>query len=174
MEIPVATTERLLLRPFERTDIDRLHAILSNENVIRYLPNPVPPAYTRVTLILERILEHWEKYGYGLWAVEQLARPGLIGWCGLQYLPDTHETEVAYLLDEPVWGKGFATEAAKASINYGFAKLGLGQIIAIVHLDNAASRHVIEKLGMGFVDETRYFGIDCYRYAAEATAQQIG
>lgn len=174
MEIPVVTTERLLLRPFVYADIERLHLILSNENVIRFLPNPIPPTYGRVTLIVERILKDWEQHGYGLWAVEETKAPGLIGWCGLQYLSDTDETEVAYLLDEPAWGKGFATEGAKASLQYGFGQLALKRIIAIVHLDNDASRHVIEKLGMRFVDQTRYFGIDCYRYAADRVAPTQG
>jgi RimJ/RimL family protein N-acetyltransferase len=60
---------------------------------------------------------HWEKYGYGNWGIRLRDSPELIGWAGLQYLPELEETEVGFLLDRLYWGKGYATEAAQASFN---------------------------------------------------------
>jgi ribosomal-protein-alanine N-acetyltransferase len=70
-------------------------------------------------------------------------------------------------LERPAAPPGVATEAAKAGLRYGFEQVGLEHIVAIVHVDNGASQRVAQKLGMGFVDQARYFGIDCHRYAIE-------
>ena len=92
----------------------------------------------------------------------------MIGWCGLQYLPNTDETEIAYLLDRAVWGQGLATEAARAALRFGFDTQNLDRIIAIVHPDNLGSQKVALKAGLAFVDRTRYFQMDCFRYALDA------
>jgi ribosomal-protein-alanine N-acetyltransferase len=89
------------------------------------------------------------------------------GWCGLQFLPETAEVEVAYLLGPSHWGRGLATEAAKASLEYGFEQVALDQIVALVHPDNRASQRVIEKLEMPFVNVAEYFGITVRRYLME-------
>ena len=112
-------------------------------------------------------LHHWEEHKLGWWALEPCSENKLIGWSGLQYLPETEEVEVAYLLSRPYWGRGLATEAATACLQYGFEELELERIIGLVHPGNMASQRVIEKLGMSFVDQARYFGIDVYRYVIE-------
>jgi ribosomal-protein-alanine N-acetyltransferase len=167
MLIPVLETARLLLRPFTQADVDPLHAILSDREVIRYLPDTTPPSRERVVDFVDRQIAHWHDRGFGWWGVEYQGRPQLLGWAGLAYLPATGEVEVAYLLTKAAWGQGIATEAARACVAYGFERIGLRQIIALVHPENAASRRVILKLGMAFVDEAHYFGIDVHRYALE-------
>jgi ribosomal-protein-alanine N-acetyltransferase len=167
MEIPTITTYRLVLRPLAEEDVDPLHRILRDGDILRYFPNTDPPARDRVQKLISDQLRHWEERGYGWWAVELRSRDGLIGWSGLQFLPETEEVEVAYLLGRSFWGRGLATEAAQACLQYGFGQVGLESIVAIVHPENAASRRVIEKLGMSFVDRARYFGMDCYRYAID-------
>jgi len=109
-------------------------------------------------------LAHWEKYGYGWWATLLRSDHTFIGWSGLQFLPETDETEIAYLLDPDFWGQGLATEAAKAGLRYGLDELGMETIVAIVHPENAASRRVIDKLGLSFVAQKPYFGMECCRY----------
>ena len=74
----------------------------------------------------------------------------LIGWSGLSYLEDTGEVEIGYGLAKPYWGRGLASEAAAATIKYGFEQLGLPRIVAIASPDNITSRRVLEKLGMKF------------------------
>jgi RimJ/RimL family protein N-acetyltransferase len=167
MNIPTLTTARLVLRGFAESDVDPLYQILSDADALRYFPDPRPPSRERVQKIISNQLQHWERYGYGWWAIEQRSRNGLIGWSGLQFLPETVEVEVGYLLGQPFWGQGLATEAAQACVQYGFEQLGLQTIVGIVHPENVASQRVIEKLGLSFVDRTRYFGMDCYHYRME-------
>jgi RimJ/RimL family protein N-acetyltransferase len=168
MNIPTVTTSRLTLRPFAEADADPLHRILGNSDVLRYFPNPNAPSLEQVQRFIARQLAHWQDHSFGWWAVELRAAPGLIGWNGLQFLPETGEIEVAYLLDKPHWGQGLATEGAQASLQFGFETLGLKGIVAIVHPENRASIRVIEKLGMSLVDRTHYFGMEVLRYRREA------
>ena len=170
MKIPTITTARLILRGFSEEDVEPLHRILGEEGVLRFFPNTDPPSQDRVQRLILGQLKHWEERGYGWWAIEPRSQSELIGWSGLQFLPETEEIEVAYLLDKAFWGQGFATEAARASIQYGFEDLSLESIVGIVHPENIASQRVIEKLGMTFTTRTQYFGMDCYRYAIERSS----
>ena len=165
MIVPTLATPRLTLRPFTEDDAEPLHRILSDREVIRYLPNTEPPPLDRVQSFVARQLKHWDEHGFGWWAIEPRARQELIGWSGLTFLPETGEVEVAYLLNKPVWGQGLATEAATTCVRYGFETVGLERIIALVHPENAASQRVIRKLGMSFVDRSHYFGIAVDRYS---------
>jgi [ribosomal protein S5]-alanine N-acetyltransferase len=165
MKIPSLNTKRLILRAFETSDVDPLFQILAEEEVLRYFPNPKSPPREKVDRLIQNQLEQWEQYGYAWWAVTLASSGELIGWCGLQFLPETGETEVGYLLGKPWWGKGYATEAASASLNFAFQDIHhLDEIIALVHPDNQASIHVIEKIGLHFVDIASYFGMVMQRY----------
>lgn len=164
---PTIITPRLLLRAFTHQDVVPLHRLLSGEGVLRYFPKAEPPSLDRVEKMISRLLTHWEERGYGLWAVESRSTEELMGRCGLQHVPETDEIEVDFILGRDFWGEGFATEAGQASVRYGFEDLGLESLVGIVHPENNASQRVLEKLGMEFVDERRYFGMECYRYTIE-------
>jgi len=168
--IPRIKTARLTLRPFRESDAAPLHHILGEEGVLRYFPNTRPPSIEGTQKLIQAQLRHWEENGYGWWAVEPRESVDLIGWNGLQYLPETAEVEVGYLLKKSYWGQGLAAEGGIEGLRYGFDELGLDEIIAIVHPDNFASQRVIEKLGMGFIDNTQYFGMEVYRYRIEAAS----
>ena len=169
-QIPAVTTSRLVLRPFVPEDVEPLHRIMNDREVMRYFPVADPPPLEKVDRLIQGQLKHWEAHGYGWWAVELRSDSQLIGWSGLQFLPETNETEVAYLLGKPFWGRGLATEGARAGLRFGYEELGLEKIVAIVHPDNVASRRVIEKLGMHGGDRAHYFGMDVYHYALERHA----
>jgi len=158
MAVPVLETERLFLRPFSMDDLDDLVDILSNPEVTRYLAGDGTPSREHVERLLGRIKEHWEERNYGWWAVCLKKDPKVIGWCGLGYLEETGETEVLYMLDVPFWGKGIATEAALASLRYGFEQTDLQRIIALAFPDNIASQRVMQKCGMSYEKEAPYFG----------------
>jgi ribosomal-protein-alanine N-acetyltransferase len=164
------TTERLILRPFTEQDADALHRVLSVRQVHRYFPRTDPPSREQVEKIIARQLAHWEEHGCGWWAVVWRESQELIGWCGLQFLPEFGETEVAYLLSRPYWGKGLGTEAAWVAAQFGFQTLGMERLVAIAHVENAASQRVIEKLGMSFVEQLSLWGIECYRYSLPRAA----
>jgi ribosomal-protein-alanine N-acetyltransferase len=151
--------------------------------VLVYFPTTKAPPLDRVQRLVVGHLKHWDEHGYGWWAVEPRASqttrsPGtarvsdsaLIGWAGLTYLPETDETEVAYLLDKPFWGRGLATEAARASLRYGFEELAIDTIVGVVHPDNLASQRVLTKAGLSFVEPAHYFGMDVLRYTIERSA----
>lgn len=169
-EMPTLTTQRLTLRPYTPEDIDPLHRLLNEGDVLRYFPNPTPPSLEQVEKWVSHFLAHWQEQGYGWWALDQPGDPSLMGWCGLTFLPETGETEVAYLLGRRHWGKGFATEAAAAALGFGFEQLALRRIIGLVHPDNRGSQHVLEKVGMSFVDRSVYFGMELLRYWADRDA----
>jgi ribosomal-protein-alanine N-acetyltransferase len=149
---------------------------MGERDVLRYFPRTDPPPRDRVQKVVSGQLKHWDEHGYGWWAVEPRPERRFIGWCGLQYLPETDEVEVAYLLARAFWGKGLATEGAMASLQYGFEQHQLDTIVAIVHPENIASRRVIEKLGMSFTGGAHYFGMDVYRYVLDRSsfAAQLG
>jgi ribosomal-protein-alanine N-acetyltransferase len=164
----VIQTLKLMLRPLEAGDAEVLHRIYQTEGVLQYFPNSAPPPLERVERFIISQHEHWEKFGYGNWGIVPEGESQIIGWAGLQYLPELNETEVGYLLDKPFWGKGFATEAARASIQFGFGQCNLDHVIALVHPENLASRRVAEKCGMTYVDMIHLWGIDLMRHRIDS------
>ena len=164
MKIPTITTTRLCLRPFMEDDVGPLHAMLAEKDFLRYFPNPEPPPLDRVEKYLALQEKHWQEHGYGRWAVELIDHGGLIGWNGLQYLPDTDEIEIGYILAKSHWNRGLSTEAARVGLRLAFEKLDLDEVVAIVHSENLASQRVTEKLGMRLTYEAEYFGMAAYRY----------
>jgi ribosomal-protein-alanine N-acetyltransferase len=164
MKIPQVTTARLLLRPFDDSDAKPLHALVSVEGMLQYFPGPGQPTLEQVQRLIERQILHWQEHGLGWWGVELIDEGELLGWNGLQYLPETEEVEVGYLLAKPYWNKGLATEGARAALRFGFDELQLEQIVGIVHPENKASERVLEKLGMRFTEQTEYFDMQVFRY----------
>jgi ribosomal-protein-alanine N-acetyltransferase len=170
MKPPRITTVRLCLRAFDQADVEPLHRILCGPDVLRYFPRPDPPPRERVARMIARLMQHWEEHGYGVWAVTSRANGALMGRCGLQYLPETDEVEIDFLLGRDFWGQGFAAEAGRASLRFGLENLTVERIVGIVHPENLASRRVLEKLGLNFVERKPYFGMDCLRYAVARAA----
>jgi len=169
IQIPALKTNRLTLRPLQPLDAIVLHHIYQSEGVLRYFPDPDPPPPEKIQRLIAAQLAHWEKYGYGNWGILPEGEKEIVGWAGLQFLPELDETEVGYLLDRPFWGKGYATEAALASLNFGFERFNMDHIIALVHPDNLASRRVIEKCGMIYVETLSLWGIELMRHKTVKT-----
>jgi [ribosomal protein S5]-alanine N-acetyltransferase len=160
-------TERLTLRLLQPGDAETLYRIYQGEGVLRYFPSPTPPPLDRVQRFVTHQQAHWEKYGYGNWGILPEGEREVSGWAGLQFLPELNETEVGFLLDPRWWGKGYATEAARASLKFAFEHTPLDHIIALVHPENSASRRVIEKCGMRYVETIFLWGIDLMRFRVE-------
>jgi ribosomal-protein-alanine N-acetyltransferase len=168
--IDTIATPRLILRALTEEDIEPMVRILGGEDVLRYFPKTDPPPRERVEKMILGLLRHWDEHGYGLWAVESRTSSELMGRCGLQHLPELSEVEVDFILGKPFWGQGFATEAGRASLRYGFEQLGLERVVGLAHIDNRASQRVLEKLGMELVEQRQFWGIECYHYAVERPA----
>lgn len=147
----VVETERLLLRTFTELDTNLVYELNIDPDVTRYTHDPVR-GLAHASEILEKvILPQYALYNHGRWAVH--LKPGLqfLGWCGLKYRPELNEIDLGYRFKKEAWGKGYAKEAAWASIKYGFEKLGLKQITGRAEIDNPASWKVLEKCGMTYV-----------------------
>jgi len=172
--IPTITTARLCLRAFTLDDVDALSRIMGVPEVLRYFPVTTPPTRDQAESFIRRQLDHWHEHGLGWWAIDAVHGDGMIGWAGLQHLPETNETEVAYLIAREHWGQGLAVEAALAGLRFGFETLGKDPIIAVVHVDNIRSYRVLDKLGMTRDRRDRYFGIEVYHYTMyKATYQSL-
>jgi ribosomal-protein-alanine N-acetyltransferase len=162
--IPTISTPRLLLRSWTLEDAPALLQVLQEPDIFRYFPPSPPPTLEKTGRYIAHQLAHWQERGYGHWAVATQADGQVVGWNGLEYLPETDETEVAYLLSRQVWGRGLATEAARAAVEFGFGTCILSAIIGLVHPDNAGSIRVLEKSGLTFSNRAVYWGLEMLRY----------
>jgi [ribosomal protein S5]-alanine N-acetyltransferase len=166
MNIPFIETPQLILRPWSLEDAGALYNILQEPGILEYFP-PQSFSEGKTEGYIEHHLKHWQEKGYGHWAVTLKGENKVVGWNGLEYLPETDETEVGYLLSHRVWGRGLASEAAQEAVRYGFKQAGLQTIIGLVHPANVASIRVLEKCGLEFVDRKVYWGLEMCRYRIE-------
>ena len=145
-------TERLLLRPLEMGDLDAFAPVWADAVVMRHIGSGSPRDRAGSQELLERLVAHWDEHEFGLWAVVPKGEPAPVGWAGLMvpsFLPAVlPAVEVGWLLARPWWGRGLATEAGAAAIEWGFGGLGLDRLISIIYPDNTASLRVADKLGM--------------------------
>jgi ribosomal-protein-alanine N-acetyltransferase len=150
MDFPIETP-RLLIRPFtaEDGDIAAMHALFSDPEVMKYIGGKPLDSIERTRERILRWIGYQEKFGYTLWAVIEKSSGELIGDCGLfPFENEGPEVEVGYDLRRDRWGRGYATEAARACLDYGFDKRKLERIVAVTYPEHIASRRVLEKCGM--------------------------
>ena len=146
----VIETDRLLLRRLTMDDLDALAALYGDPQVRRYFPDGTQ-SREQTREELEWIIDvYYGQYGYGLWATILKESGAFIGRCGLLpwQIEGRTEVEVAYLLDRSYWGRGLATEAARAIVDYAFTTLSVRRLICMFDPDNDASRRVAAKVGM--------------------------
>lgn len=143
-------TPRLLLRPWRDADVTAYAELSADPAVMEFLQPVSEPGAAEAWA--GRVRSHWQRYGFGQWVVEVPGEAGLIGVIGLSTVSyEAHFTpavEVAWRLARAQWGRGYATEAARAAVDYGFGTLGLTEIVAITVPANLRSRRVMERLGM--------------------------
>src|SRR5687768_9782295 len=164
MPLPLAT-ERLLLRPATLEDLDTWCAISRDAEEAWFGAASSTPDDARANLA--RHIAHHEQHGFGLWAVELRATQEMIGATGLVHLDDGPEIEGGYRFLRTHWGNGYATEAARASIQYGLGELGLERIVAVTLPTNRASRNVMERCGMTYVGVVNVYGHAQVKYAID-------
>ncbi|MEZ4668871.1 MAG: GNAT family N-acetyltransferase [Anaerolineae bacterium] len=162
-------TPRLTLRSFQPDDLDVYHEqIYSDPDVMLYLPGGVPRSRERTNEVLEFTFKHEEEHGITLWAVINKEDNRFIGQCGLVYLKNSPDVEIAYALGKEWWGQGIATEAGAASLRYGFEVGGLPRILGLAVPANTASQRVMQKIGMQYQGETtQYYNTTLALYRIE-------
>jgi RimJ/RimL family protein N-acetyltransferase len=163
----ILETERLYLRPFETKDLDMLVPMYSNINVMRFIGTGKTLARTQAEKSIAMWNEYEKKNGFSNWAIIRKEDNAFIGKCGLSRLPDESDIEISYILDEPYWGMGYATEISKAVLEYGFNRLNFKRIVAMAYPQNSPSIKVIEKIGMKYEKEAEYWGIKFLFYSIE-------
>jgi RimJ/RimL family protein N-acetyltransferase len=144
------TTARLRLRLWRDEDLPSFAALNSDPRVMQYMAKMLDRRESDASA--ERIRQSFARCGFGLWAVEVIGVADFIGFTGFS-VPGfaAHSTpcvEIAWRLARDYWGYGYATEAASAARDYGFAHLGFKQIVAITVQANQRSRNVMERIGM--------------------------
>ena len=165
-------TPRLYLRQFTPDDLDDLCPIFNNAEVVKFIKADLPVTREDTDHALQSMISHWERHGFGRWAVVEKETKRLIGYGGLRNLYGT--PELVYLLDRPYWGKGLATEIAGACLKWGFETRSFEHIVAITRPEHAVSRRVMEKVGMTYEKKTSYLEVEVVQYTiSRATYQSL-
>jgi ribosomal-protein-alanine N-acetyltransferase len=158
-EVPVLRAGRVLLRGWRAEDLDPFAALNADPRVMEHFPAPLSRAQSEA-FVCDRIVPHFAEHGYGLWAVEVPGVAPFIGFVGLQASSfEAHFTpcvEIGWRLAAPYWGRGYATEAARAAIGFGFAEANLEEIVSFTVPANRRSIAVMERLGMTYAGEFQH------------------
>lgn len=151
-------TERLVLRRWRPEDLEPYAEICADPEVMRWIGKGQVRTHEECARALASFERAWEDRGFGLFALELRAARGLIGFVGLSvpdFLPEIlPSVEIGWRLAAAYWGKGLATEGARAALAFGLGQLGLDRIVSIHQLGNGASGRIMEKLGMRLERET--------------------
>lgn len=163
------TTERLRLRPATLSDVDFWVGLHADPEVSRFVGEY---GRERAEVRLRGIEDSWAARGYGLCVVESLATGEALGRCGLNWWEQFGETEVGWTFAREHWGRGYATEAARAVLDWGFKDLELTRITAMIHPGNRASIAVAERLGFTPRREDEVLGKPCTVYALDRSGER--
>lgn len=146
-------------------DLEEMAALRANPEVMLYISHGEPHSREKVEKSIGINEKSWNEKGFGKWSVRQKGSDRLMGWCGLGALDQSEEIEVGYGFAKEFWGQAFATEAATASLRFGFEHVRLDRIVAVAFADNLASLRVIEKIGLKYERIGHYYGEDLPYYA---------
>ena len=144
--IPRLETERLLLREWRNEDIEAWSGFVADADVTRWL-NGEPQSRADAWRNIATTVGHWQLRGYGFWAVERKSDSALIGQIGLNNPEGWPGLEVGWTLGKPYWGAGYASEAARAAMAYGFMTQPVERLISVIHVDNKPSQAVAQRIG---------------------------
>jgi ribosomal-protein-alanine N-acetyltransferase len=146
----ILATERLILRHWRDEDLDRVAAITADPEVMRFFH--LTRTREQSDAWVARVRAHFDRHGFGIWAVEAPGVAPLIGFVGLVHVPDdlpcAPAVEAAWTFGAPWWRRGYCTEAARAAMADGFARLRLPEIVAFTATTNLPSQGVMRALGM--------------------------
>jgi RimJ/RimL family protein N-acetyltransferase len=156
----VIDTGRLILRRFTTDDLDAFYQLGSQPEIIRYAQSaPLASREQALEFMKAAPFHDYATYGYGRFACVWKASGEVIGFSGVKYVPEIEDTELGYRFLPEYWGRGLATEAGRASIEFARSTLGLDRLVAMVHPANVASARVVTKLGFSVEKTLRYSGL---------------
>jgi len=168
-------TERLILREVLPTDIDGFFKLDGDPEVLRYLGIKPVNDKTQVIDTINKIRQQYLDNGIGRWAMVEKETNNFIGWTGLKLekiKTNNHVNyyDLGYRLLRKYWGKGFATESAIASLQYGFEKLGIQEVYAAANCENIGSNNILKKVGLNFIETFDLEGVKHNWYSMDAAA----
>ena len=155
----IIETERLILRPLELSDAEAMFTMDNNPNVHKYLWQNPTQNIEETIKVIEYVQKQYVDNNIGRFATILKATGEFIGWTGIKFITDhvengnTNFYDYGYRLDEKFWNKGYASEATKAWLDYGFKEMKIEKMNAYTHAENGASNHILEKHGMQFMED---------------------
>lgn len=159
------TTKQLYQRPWRSDDAGIVLMMYAKPNVMRWIPGGLWDR-GQTERFVARMIEAHERQDFCIYPVLLKESDRIIGHCGLNRLERGPEVEIAYLFDEPYWGRGFATEITCAVLQRAFAVTDLERIVAVAFPDNVRSIAVMERAGMHTIGMARHFNADVVKYEA--------
>ena len=154
------------MRPFAPDDVEAAFGVFGDAEVMRWCAGEADASVEATRDRLARYAAHQVRYGFSKWAVLDGVSGEYLGDAGIMTLRETSELELGFRLARHAWGRGLATEVARAWLEHGLRTIGLPRVIAFAHPDNAASLRVLDKLGMTFDRSDRLAGMDALVYTA--------
>ena len=164
----ILKTDRCYLRELSVDDAQSFYDLNADPEVVKYTGDKAFNDIHEAKSFLQNY-NQYELYGYGRWAVIDNSTGDLLGWCGLKYSSDLNEVDLGFRFFKKYWNQGYATETAKASIEYGFNELNLAKIVGRAMEANIGSIKVLEKTGMTFVAKFEFDLHDGVLYQIENT-----
>jgi RimJ/RimL family protein N-acetyltransferase len=160
-------TERFLIRELSEQDVEGMFELDSNPNVHAFLGNEPIQTIGEALKYIQFVQQQYKAYGIGRWAIIDKASGDFVGWTGFKFITEPINNhinfyDIGYRLVERYWGKGVATETAKACLNYGFTQLNLREVYGMCHVDNKASKSVLQKCGLQLIEQFEYKNMPCF------------
>jgi len=182
--VPRLETARTWLRPWSVCDTKDYARILRDPQVTRYLGCGLKYSAKRalasvIAMVsdvearwgIHKLMRHWQRWGFGEWAVEEKASGELIGRIGLTHHPtwiaDNAKVEIGWLLARNAWGRGLATEGARACLGYAFGSVKLQRIVSITQILNVRSQAVMQRIGLVRTGQTHWRGCEVVWYSMD-------
>lgn len=151
----ILETERLYLREFVESDGLHFYHLNNDLDVIKFTGNDPFKSLKEANLFINNYSDY-KRNGFGRWAVCLKETNEFLGWCGLKLEDDSKEIDLGFRFYKKYWGKGYATESAKACINYGFSSLRISEIVGRAYVENIASIGVLKKCNFKFKKQFKY------------------
>lgn len=158
IRVPSIQTERLTLRVFKEADLETYYEMMADPDVTQYLFPGTPMSRLEAWRSIAGMAGHWVLRGHGQWALEERESGEFVGRCGIIEPEGWPDKEVGWVLHKKAWGKGYATEAARASLEYAFNVMRLDRVISLIQPGNQASVAVAERIGETFKENINLYG----------------
>jgi len=151
-------TRRLILRRLRVADAPELFRTVGDPDVMKYWVGGADRSTGSTERRIVEIEDHWKAHGFGDWGVVERKSGRLLGFSGLHHVADMVEVNMGYAFEKTKWRQGFGFETCQAVLDFGFQRLGLDMVVAVIWPDNGASIRLAEKLGLRFWKEFTWQG----------------